>query len=211
MCVVPHGVPPIQPHGRTRIKEQFDLSGRTIITTFGLVDPRKGLEHMIEAMRAVREHDPTALYLIVGKTHPELVRREGEAYRVGLCWWRGGYTRSRAVLRHSMEMNGTNASGEACPALMMPFRTWTCAPCVCWRCWNTGAQRAPSSADRAIAWSREIAWNASGSSLLIAASDSARQLRQMTNSYDGFGPECQARSDDSSFTVRDAEQPQLAG
>lgn len=81
VTVVPHGVPPIQPHGRTRIKEQLDLSGRTIITTFGLVDPRKGLEYMIEAMQVVREHDPTALYLIVGKTHPELVRREGEAYR----------------------------------------------------------------------------------------------------------------------------------
>ena len=36
---------------------------------------------MIEAMQVVRQHDPTALYLIVGKTHPELVRREGEAYR----------------------------------------------------------------------------------------------------------------------------------
>jgi len=81
VCVVPHGVPPVQPHGRTLMKEQFDLSGRTIITTFGLVDPRKGLEYMIEAMPAVREYDPTALYLVVGKTHPELVRREGEAYR----------------------------------------------------------------------------------------------------------------------------------
>lgn len=81
VCVVPHGVPPVQPHGRTRIKEQFDLTGRTIITTFGLVDPRKGLEYMIEAMQAVRQQNPTVLYLIVGKTHPELVRRDGEAYR----------------------------------------------------------------------------------------------------------------------------------
>jgi glycosyltransferase involved in cell wall biosynthesis len=81
VAVVPHGVPPVQPRGRTRMKEHFDLTGRTIITTFGLVDPRKGLEFMIEAMRAVREYDPQALYLIVGKTHPELIRHEGEAYR----------------------------------------------------------------------------------------------------------------------------------
>jgi glycosyltransferase involved in cell wall biosynthesis len=81
VSVVPHGVPPVRPHGRARIKDQFGLSGRTIITTFGLVDPRKGLEYMIEAMQAVRGYDPTALYLVVGKTHPELVRREGEAYR----------------------------------------------------------------------------------------------------------------------------------
>jgi glycosyltransferase involved in cell wall biosynthesis len=81
VCVVPHGVPPVEPQGRTRMKEQLDLTGRTIITTFGLVDPRKGLEYMIEAMQTVREYDPQALYLIVGKTHPELARREGETYR----------------------------------------------------------------------------------------------------------------------------------
>jgi glycosyltransferase involved in cell wall biosynthesis len=96
VCVVPHGVPPVQPQGRTRIKEQFDLSGRTIITTFGLVDPRKGLEYMIEAMQAVREFDPTALYLVVGKTHPELVRREGEAYRRQL--WR--LVKDRGLQQH---------------------------------------------------------------------------------------------------------------
>ncbi len=81
VCVIPHGVPPVEPGDRTKMKEQFDLTRRTLITTFGLVDPRKGIEYMIEAMQAVRQHDPTALYLVVGKTHPELVRRDGEAYR----------------------------------------------------------------------------------------------------------------------------------
>ncbi len=81
VCVIPHGVPPVEPRDRTKMKEQLDLTGRTIITTFGLVGPRKGIEYMIEAMEAVRQHDPTALYLVVGKTHPELVRRDGEAYR----------------------------------------------------------------------------------------------------------------------------------
>ncbi len=82
--VIPHGVPPTEPRGRTAMKEQFGLTGRTIVTTFGLVDPRKGLEYMIEAMDEVARLDPTALYLIVGKTHPELIRREGEAYRKSL-------------------------------------------------------------------------------------------------------------------------------
>jgi glycosyltransferase involved in cell wall biosynthesis len=79
--VVPHGVPPIEPRGRTRMKKQLGFDGRTIISTFGLVDTRKGLEYMIRAMEAVVERHPDALYLIVGKTHPELVRRSGEAYR----------------------------------------------------------------------------------------------------------------------------------
>ncbi len=79
--VIPHGVPPIQPRGRSRTKEALGLEGRTVICTFGLVDPRKGLEYMIRAMTAVVARHPDALYVIVGRTHPELVRREGESYR----------------------------------------------------------------------------------------------------------------------------------
>ncbi len=81
VVVIPHGAPAVEPVGRTAMKQQLDLSGRSIITTFGLVDPRKGLEFMIEAMQGVRRRRPDALYLILGKTHPELVRFEGEVYR----------------------------------------------------------------------------------------------------------------------------------
>lgn len=79
--VIYHGVPEVHPRGRRRMKDRLGLRGRTIISTFGLVDPRKGLEYMIEAMPEVVKRHPTALYLIVGKTHPELVRKAGEAYR----------------------------------------------------------------------------------------------------------------------------------
>lgn len=85
VAVIGHGVPPIEPRGRTRMKKQFGLQGRTIISTFGLVDPRKGLEYMIRAMVPVTERHPSSLYVIVGKTHPELVRQDGEAYRKQLC------------------------------------------------------------------------------------------------------------------------------
>jgi len=79
--VIPHGVPPTEPHGRQRMKRLLRLQDRTIISTFGLVSPRKGIEHMVRAMAQVVGTHPGALYLIVGKTHPELVRLEGEAYR----------------------------------------------------------------------------------------------------------------------------------
>lgn len=79
--VIPHGMPAISPHGRVRMKEKLDVPGRIIISTFGLVDPRKGLEYMIEAMPAVVARHPQALYLIAGQTHPELRRRDGERYR----------------------------------------------------------------------------------------------------------------------------------
>ena len=82
--VIPHGVPPTERHGRQRMKQRLGLQDRSIISTFGLVSPRKGLEHMVRAMTDVIRTHPDALYLIVGKTHPELVRHEGEAYRTQL-------------------------------------------------------------------------------------------------------------------------------
>ncbi|HZQ49426.1 MAG TPA: glycosyltransferase family 4 protein [Candidatus Dormibacteraeota bacterium] len=82
--VIPHGMPAIQPHGRVRMKEKLGVPGRTIISTFGLVDPRKGIEFMIEAMAQIVEKHPEALYVVAGQTHPELRRHDGESYRNGL-------------------------------------------------------------------------------------------------------------------------------
>ena len=79
--VIPHGMPEIQPRGRRRLKKHLGIDGRAVISTFGLVDPRKGLQHVIAAMPAIVARHPTAIYLIVGQTHPELARMQGEAYR----------------------------------------------------------------------------------------------------------------------------------
>lgn len=79
--VIPHGMPEIHPHGRVRMKEKLGVPGRTIISTFGLVDPRKGIEFMVKAMPAIVARHPAALYLVAGQTHPELRRHEGETYR----------------------------------------------------------------------------------------------------------------------------------
>ncbi len=82
--VIPHGMPVIEPHGRLRFKDKLGVKGRTIISTFGLVDPRKGLQYMIEAMSRVIVEHPDALYLIAGQTHPDLLRAQGEEYRNSL-------------------------------------------------------------------------------------------------------------------------------
>jgi polysaccharide biosynthesis protein PslF len=79
--VIPHGMPAIEPTGRHRLKTKLGMERRTIISTFGLVDPRKGLEFVIGAMPAIVERHPDALYLIVGQTHPELLKQQGETYR----------------------------------------------------------------------------------------------------------------------------------
>jgi len=85
ITVIPHGMPPIEPHGRVRMKKKLAVPGRTLISTFGLVDPRKGLEYMIEAMPAILARHPSALYLIAGQTHPEYIRQNGERYRNSLA------------------------------------------------------------------------------------------------------------------------------
>lgn len=82
--VIEHGMPVIAPTGRRRLKRALAMEDRCIISTFGLVDPRKGLEYVVEALPAILERHPDALYLVIGQTHPELLKREGESYRNSL-------------------------------------------------------------------------------------------------------------------------------
>ena len=82
--IVPHGVPFIPLEASDGVKPQLGLKGRMVILSFGLLGPGKGYESAIAAMPAVVQADPTAVYVIVGATHPELLRREGEAYRAKL-------------------------------------------------------------------------------------------------------------------------------
>jgi glycosyltransferase involved in cell wall biosynthesis len=83
--IIPHGVPPV-PFGRDEAhKAALGLAGRRLLCTFGLINRGKGLEHMIRGMPAVVAACPTAVYLIVGATHPQVKLREGEVYREGLA------------------------------------------------------------------------------------------------------------------------------
>ena len=82
--VIEHGMPVIEPRGRRRLKRALAMEDRSVISTFGLVDPRKGLEHVVEAMPGILAKDPRALYLVIGQTHPELQKRQGESYRNSL-------------------------------------------------------------------------------------------------------------------------------
>jgi glycosyltransferase involved in cell wall biosynthesis len=78
---IPHGVPVVERLPRRQFKRQLGLEGRTIISTLGMLDPRKGIEYAIQAMPAVAEQHPEALYLIVGETHPSYRKKLGEQYR----------------------------------------------------------------------------------------------------------------------------------
>ena len=82
--LVPHGVPDFAFVEPDRAKAKFGFKGRTVILTFGLLSPNKGVEIMIDAMPEILKSRPDAVYVVLGATHPRLVRDQGEAYRESL-------------------------------------------------------------------------------------------------------------------------------
>jgi len=82
--VIPHGIPDFPFLESHHAKTKFGFSGKTVVLTFGLLSPSKGIETTIDAMPAIVESCPNAVYVILGATHPNLIRHQGEAYRDSL-------------------------------------------------------------------------------------------------------------------------------
>ncbi len=79
--VIHHGVPSRKTRSREKLKEKYGLSGRSVVSTFGLLSPGKGLEYGIEAIADVARDHKGVMYLILGQTHPGVRKQYGEAYR----------------------------------------------------------------------------------------------------------------------------------
>ena len=82
--VIPHGIPDFPFLETQHAKAKFGFSGKSVILTFGLLSPSKGIETVIDAMPGILNSCPNAAYVILGATHPNLVRDQGEAYRESL-------------------------------------------------------------------------------------------------------------------------------
>ena len=82
--VIPHGIPDFPFLESYHAKAKFGFVGKTVILTFGLLSPNKGIETMLDAMPGIIKSCPSAVYIILGATHPNLVRQQGDTYRDGL-------------------------------------------------------------------------------------------------------------------------------
>ncbi len=82
--VIPHGAPPLPAAAPKDLKDRFDLTGRQVLLTFGLLGPGKGIETAIQAVARAAKAHPDIIYLVVGATHPEVKRQQGEDYRLKL-------------------------------------------------------------------------------------------------------------------------------
>ncbi len=82
--VIHHGIPDIPFADSRFFKTQFGVDGRIVLLTFGLLGPGKGIEYVIEALPEIVQAHPNVVYLVLGATHPHLLAREGERYRLSL-------------------------------------------------------------------------------------------------------------------------------
>jgi glycosyltransferase involved in cell wall biosynthesis len=77
--LIPHGIPDL-PRDGSRARQQLGLDRRKVILTFGLISRNKGVEVMLRAMPTIVKAHPEVLYVVVGTTHPEVVKHEGYGY-----------------------------------------------------------------------------------------------------------------------------------
>ena len=79
--VIPHGVQDLPFMDPNYFKDHFGTEGKSVLLTFGLLSPNKGIENVIRALPAILAKHPNLVYIVSGATHPHIRRREGERYR----------------------------------------------------------------------------------------------------------------------------------
>lgn len=84
IAVIPHGTHLVSHVNEKDLKLKYDLTNRKVLTTFGLLSSGKSIETTLEALPSIVEKCPEVIFLVIGKTHPEVVKTEGEKYRKSL-------------------------------------------------------------------------------------------------------------------------------
>lgn len=82
--IIPHGIPDVPFVDPSFNKDLFGVEGKKVLLTFGLLSASKGIETVIAAMPKILAQHPDTVYIVVGVTHPHVIKHEGEAYRLSL-------------------------------------------------------------------------------------------------------------------------------
>ncbi len=82
--LIPHGIPDVPFVDPSFNKDLFGVEGKSVLLSFGLLSANKGIENVIAALPAILKKHPNVVYIVVGATHPQVIRNEGEAYRLSL-------------------------------------------------------------------------------------------------------------------------------
>jgi glycosyltransferase involved in cell wall biosynthesis len=112
--MIPHGIPDLSFVDTSFYKDHFGVEGRTVLLTFGLLSPGKGIEYMIRALPELVEKNPELVYVVLGATHPHVLRDRGEEYRHQLQH----LAEDLGVLDHVMFINRYVELDELCKFLM---------------------------------------------------------------------------------------------
>lgn len=81
ITVIPHGTHLVPPLDRKKLKKLYDLTGRKVLSTFGLLGYSKSIETTLQGLPSIIAAHPDVLFLVLGKTHPSIVKHDGEKYR----------------------------------------------------------------------------------------------------------------------------------
>ncbi len=84
ITIIPHGTHLVEHSDKESLKRKHNLSGRKVISTFGLLSSGKCIETSINALETIIKEEPKIVFLVIGKTHPGVVKDEGEKYRKSL-------------------------------------------------------------------------------------------------------------------------------
>jgi glycosyltransferase involved in cell wall biosynthesis len=82
--LIPHGIHDMPFVDPSFYKDQFGVEGKTVLLSFGLLSPNKGIENVIRALPAILAKHPDVVYIVLGATHPHVLRHDGETYRLSL-------------------------------------------------------------------------------------------------------------------------------
>jgi glycosyltransferase involved in cell wall biosynthesis len=84
IAFIHHGIPDTPFIDSSFYKDKFGVEGKKVLLTFGLLSPNKGIEHVLQALPEVIKQHPDVVYIILGATHPNILKFHGDAYRIML-------------------------------------------------------------------------------------------------------------------------------